>query len=112
MQTIDDVRPGTARATVRDARELTVPELEFARATETPSAPAIVAGGRVVSYGELDGRRIRDVFGVEMSLHDVFQAPTVERLSARVEALVFAKLEAMAESQAPASPELLASEQP
>jgi amino acid adenylation domain-containing protein len=56
--------------------------------------------------------RLRDVFGVEMSLHDVFQAPTVERLSARVEELVFAKLEAMAESQAPASPELLASEQP
>jgi acyl carrier protein len=56
--------------------------------------------------------RIRDVFGIEMNLHDVFQAPTVEQLSARVEELVLAKLEATAESHAPASPKLSASDRP
>src|SRR5262245_32231126 len=36
--------------------EKCVAELVADRAAETPSAPAVVAGGRVVSYDELDGR--------------------------------------------------------
>jgi amino acid adenylation domain-containing protein len=44
--------------------------------------------------------RIRDSFGVELSLRALFDAPSVSQLSSQVEALLLAKLEAMSEEEA------------
>ena len=44
--------------------------------------------------------RIRDAFGVELSLHALFDAPTVSQLSEQIEELLLAKLEAMSEEEA------------
>lgn len=44
--------------------------------------------------------RIRDGFGVEINLHALFDAPTVSELSAHIEGLLLAKLEAMSEQEA------------
>jgi len=44
--------------------------------------------------------RVRDAFGVELSLRNLFDAPTVSKLSAQIEALLLAKLEAMSEEEA------------
>jgi amino acid adenylation domain-containing protein len=44
--------------------------------------------------------RVRDAFGVELSLRSLFDAPTVSKLSAQIEALLLAKLEAMSEEEA------------
>ncbi len=44
--------------------------------------------------------RVRDAFGVELTLRGLFDAPTIAKLSAQVEALLLAKLEAMSESEA------------
>jgi acyl carrier protein len=44
--------------------------------------------------------RVRDAFEVELSLRTLFDAPTVSKLSAQIEALLLAKLEAMSEEEA------------
>jgi amino acid adenylation domain-containing protein len=44
--------------------------------------------------------RICKLFGVDMSLRDVFEAPTIAQLATRVEALVVSKLEAMTDDEA------------
>src|SRR5262249_13671113 len=44
--------------------------------------------------------RVRDAFGVELSLRTLFDAPTISKLSAQVEALLLARLEAMSEAEA------------
>jgi acyl carrier protein len=44
--------------------------------------------------------RVRNIFGVELTLRSLFDAPTIAQLSAQVEALLLAKLEAMSEDEA------------
>ena len=44
--------------------------------------------------------RVRDTFGVDLTLRALFDAPTIAKLSAQVEALLLARLEAMSESEA------------
>src|SRR5258708_5869260 len=44
--------------------------------------------------------RVRDAFGVELTLRGLFDAPTIAKLSAQVEARLTSKLEAMSESEA------------
>ncbi len=44
--------------------------------------------------------RVRDSFDVELSLHNLFEAPTVADLSAEIERLLMVKLEAMSEEEA------------
>jgi acyl carrier protein len=44
--------------------------------------------------------RVRDSFGVELTLRALFDAPTISRLSAQVEALILARLESMSEAEA------------
>ena len=43
--------------------------------------------------------RIADMFGVELSLHTLFAAPTIVELSLEVERLILAKLDAMSEDE-------------
>jgi acyl carrier protein len=44
--------------------------------------------------------RVRDAFDVDLALRALFDAPTIARLSAQVEALLVAKLESMSEAEA------------
>src|SRR3989475_1408653 len=44
--------------------------------------------------------RIRDTFGVELSLRSLFDFPTISKLSGQIEMLLLAKLEAMSEEEA------------
>jgi amino acid adenylation domain-containing protein len=44
--------------------------------------------------------RVRDTFGVELALHSLFDAPTIEALSAEIERLIVAKVGAMNEEEA------------
>ena len=44
--------------------------------------------------------KVRDVFNVELSLRSLFDAPTVAKLSAKIETALLAKLEAMSEDEA------------
>jgi acyl carrier protein len=44
--------------------------------------------------------RVRDTFGVELSLKSLFDAPTVSELSRSIESLLITKLEAMTDDEA------------
>ena len=55
-------------------------------------------GGHSLLGTQLIGR-IREAFGVELSLRSVFDAPTIAELSAQIEQLVVARLDAMSEEE-------------
>ena len=44
--------------------------------------------------------RVRDAFGVELTLQAFFEAPTIAELAAQIEQLLMAKVEAMSDEEA------------
>jgi len=44
--------------------------------------------------------RVRDAFGVDMTLHQLFEAPTVERLALLVEATLIERISSMTDEEA------------
>jgi len=65
--------------------------------------------GRADNFFELGGHsllgaqtitRLRDIFGVEFPLRTLFDDPTVQGISAEIERLILAKVEAMSEEDA------------
>jgi amino acid adenylation domain-containing protein len=56
-------------------------------------------GGHSLLGAQVIGR-VRDSFGVELSLRSLFDHPTVREMSAEIERLILAKLEAMGEDEA------------
>ncbi len=56
-------------------------------------------GGHSLLGTQLIGR-VRDTFGVELSLRTVFDASTIALLAVEIEKLLFAKLDSMSEEEA------------
>ena len=65
--------------------------------------------GRAENFFDLGGHsllgaqtiaRLRDIFGVELPLRTLFDDPTVQGISAEIERLIMAKVEAMSEDEA------------
>src|SRR6185503_868578 len=48
------LRPRSRRAPISSIRPVNLADVLLAAATATPTAPALVAGSRTISYGELD----------------------------------------------------------
>ena len=46
--------------------------------------------------------RAGEAFGIDLTLRDLFQAPTIRQLAARIEEIVFAMIEAMDDDEAQA----------
>jgi len=44
--------------------------------------------------------RAGEAFGIDLTLRDLFQAPTIRQLAARIEEIVFAMIEAMDDDEA------------
>jgi len=103
--------PSPERAeTLRD-ESFTAPDTETERAVAAMLAPLLgisevdvnanffSLGGHSLLGTQLIAR-LRDAFGVELPLRVIFEAPTVLELSAEVERLLLARLEAMSEEEA------------
>lgn len=73
-----------------------ISEMVADRANATPDAPAVIADGSILTYGDLDA------FGVDMALRTLFDAPSIAELSSEIERLILARVENMSEEEAQA----------